>query len=469
MITLAYDLLTVDADGGACVGTDPAHQEPHLWHYWIPALAVLKPDTFRLCSAQDATASGIPFLYPVELRWEFLEWFRHKPDQTLLGHIPPAVLDAARRSRAVLVLSFAHEARSLFHQSAQTEERPCLFDRLCRFMRLHDLPPTALWFLNGNLDGQQEFEQWYTLRFDGPAEVPFQVRWCELFSFIARHTLCLHERGEDLDLIWEAEPMGRSGFSQHRQTRLQRHPLNRPLDELYLSPARLEAELAGDKLRPFSFLCMNRMPRDHRRYVVTHLFRRGLLPRGLVSFRDDEPEDFRFEDPDLAQAWHELQDLLPLTIDRDLPLDFTSYSKDNFNTVKSGNAWPFRSSYFNYVTETCFFEDVRFVSEKVFKPILQCQPFVVIGSPNTLSYLESYGFKTFSSAFGESYDTQPDAGLRMERLFLTLDHLSHLRLPEARDILHDLSPTVVHNFYRLRSMKTPLEQVFEALQESLES
>lgn len=45
------------------------------------------------------------------------------------------------------------------------------------------------------------------------------------------------------------------------------------------------------------------------------------------------------------------------------------------------------------------------VSEKTFKPLAFYHPFVVCGDSNTLNYLQSLGFETFSNLFDESYDT----------------------------------------------------------------
>ncbi len=45
------------------------------------------------------------------------------------------------------------------------------------------------------------------------------------------------------------------------------------------------------------------------------------------------------------------------------------------------------------------------VSEKIFKPMLGQQPFVVFGSVDSLKYLHREGFETFDNLFDETYDT----------------------------------------------------------------
>ena len=60
----------------------------------------------------------------------------------------------------------------------------------------------------------------------------------------------------------------------------------------------------------------------------------------------------------------------------------------------------------NYIgkTETLHENETIFLSEKIFKPIYCCQPFIVFGNPGTLKELHNLGFKTFSDFWDESYD-----------------------------------------------------------------
>ena len=106
----------------------------------------------------------------------------------------------------------------------------------------------------------------------------------------------------------------------------------------------------------------------------------------------------------MEAASRELQKRQPLTIDRDLPLDFESYYRDNDAAVNPGEAWPYRSTCFSIVTETQFRNDVLFVSEKVWKPIRNRHPFLVVGTPGTLSYIRRLGFRTFTPLIDERYE-----------------------------------------------------------------
>ena len=56
------------------------------------------------------------------------------------------------------------------------------------------------------------------------------------------------------------------------------------------------------------------------------------------------------------------------------------------------------------VTETVFDGKRNHLTEKTFKPICLRMPFVLLSTAHSLQYLRSYGFKTFSSLWDESYD-----------------------------------------------------------------
>jgi hypothetical protein len=56
------------------------------------------------------------------------------------------------------------------------------------------------------------------------------------------------------------------------------------------------------------------------------------------------------------------------------------------------------------------------VSEKIFKPMLGQQPFVVYGSVDTLRYLKREGFATYDNLWDETYDTTLDNQARFDQV-----------------------------------------------------
>jgi hypothetical protein len=97
-------------------------------------------------------------------------------------------------------------------------------------------------------------------------------------------------------------------------------------------------------------------------------------------------------------------------------------------------------------TETLYFGRRTHITEKTFKAIALEMPFVLVAPAHSLEYLRSYGFQTFSSVFDESYDTETDDIVRVEkvtRLLKDLDRLSH---KERQEIHRACSPIVEHNY-----------------------
>jgi hypothetical protein len=61
----------------------------------------------------------------------------------------------------------------------------------------------------------------------------------------------------------------------------------------------------------------------------------------------------------------------------------------------------YADSYFNVTSETWPAEPSFFVTEKIFKPIVNLQPFIIVGHPGLLAYLKDKGFETYPEWFNE--------------------------------------------------------------------
>ena len=64
-----------------------------------------------------------------------------------------------------------------------------------------------------------------------------------------------------------------------------------------------------------------------------------------------------------------------------------------------------------------------FMSEKTFKPIAFEQPFIVWGSPGTLTYLHRSGFETFDHIIDETYDTLKASRYRLDSIIGVISEL----------------------------------------------
>jgi len=210
------------------------------------------------------------------------------------------------------------------------------------------------------------------------------------------------------------------------------------------------------------FITYNRLiteDRSYRIYFISQLAKHNLLDKGLVSFgvsndgqhwRDElERNDHsKLSDHARQEIWNTLPDLPErLIIDNEYCLGNASsrvpYSIDNINDIKNINY----NAFWHIVTETVFYYDKLHLTEKIFKPIVSKQPFMLIGAPGNLEYLRSYGFKTFDSVIDESYDTIQDNDDRIDAVVKQLNWYCNLSDSDKLDVMKKLEPIIEYNFH----------------------
>jgi len=106
---------------------------------------------------------------------------------------------------------------------------------------------------------------------------------------------------------------------------------------------------------------------------------------------------------------------------------------------------PWNTSFLHVVSETVWQEKIHF-TEKVFKPIVLHQPFVVLQAPGSLAYLRSYGFKTFGDWWDESYDTIEDPAERMQAIADIVNLIGEKSLEELETMRTEMASVLEHNF-----------------------
>lgn len=97
------------------------------------------------------------------------------------------------------------------------------------------------------------------------------------------------------------------------------------------------------------------------------------------------------------------------------------------------------------VMETLFDQNFVHLTEKVFKPIVMSQPFVLFAPAGSLAYLRSYGFRTFSALWDESYDLETDHVRRRSKVLELIDQLLGLSDSAWQSMLQQCETILVHN------------------------
>lgn len=105
----------------------------------------------------------------------------------------------------------------------------------------------------------------------------------------------------------------------------------------------------------------------------------------------------------------------------------------------------YRDVFVDVVTESRYAQPTGNFSEKTFQPIQYRKPFILVAPPYTLEYVKSYGFKTFSDYWDESYDQEPDHEKRLVKIFDVIEFINNKSIQELREIYRDMVLILEHN------------------------
>lgn len=101
---------------------------------------------------------------------------------------------------------------------------------------------------------------------------------------------------------------------------------------------------------------------------------------------------------------------------------------------------------FEIVTETVMYSSCMFISEKALKPIIYKKPFMLIGSVNSLKYIQKLGFKTFHPIINEDYDSENNNVLRLEKLLREAKRLCSKSYEELEKDFLSIQDIIEHNY-----------------------
>jgi hypothetical protein len=328
-----------------------------------------------------------------------------------------------------------------------------MFDVVHAFVGAHDLPPAQVWFVSGNVWGARLFAAWLRDRRLYEPEV-FRFRAVAMVPSSVQASYRGNARGEalrvhDVDELatYTLEPLSADAFRAR-----------------YVDPSELADERRSARLRPKRFLSFNRNLRLHRQVVVSYLAGMGLLDDSIVSFASGKLPFFDVSGVPIRtdivrRGWEQVRARLPLVVDA---LEVGA----DWHAIQDGA--PYRQSYFNIATETevsglC----APFSTEKVLKPILNLQPFLLVATTETLRYLRAMGFKSFERLVDENYDRVSDPIERLALVFDQIDRLAALSPAEARDRYFDCLPELEHNRAHLIDGRHAFDDLLTELEREL--
>jgi hypothetical protein len=201
-------------------------------------------------------------------------------------------------------------------------------------------------------------------------------------------------------------------------------------------------------LRKNHFLFKIRRPRDHRLVLLTRLANDGLLDKGdwscLSKVNYDESYlKFLTESYQLDFNAENIKKIYDAT-----PHMLESESGSNYHAVSAwtdSHAEAYKNSYFYICTETYVHGEHKSLTEKVFKPIVNYQPFLFVAYPGALKMLRDLGFKTFDGFVDESYDNEIDTTTRINMIYDEIKKLCDMSIQELHDWYWSMEEILEHN------------------------
>jgi hypothetical protein len=226
-----------------------------------------------------------------------------------------------------------------------------------------------------------------------------------------------------------------------------------------------------------TFISFNRIignSRIYRAFFVSLLNQKNLLEYGNVSFSKIcplhgalfpsvqlIPDKYNLDKDNFTKSFKQI-DLLP-----DLRIDSPVNSQIENKSYTLGSIPKLIESFVHVVTETCFWDTKKHLTEKIFKPIVAKQPFLLLGCKNNLSYLREYGFKTFSNWWSEDYDECSDPFERIEMVVKIINDLTKLSNQQLENLLIEMEDVLEHN-YNLFYSKNFVEHILNELYTNLD-
>lgn len=175
----------------------------------------------------------------------------------------------------------------------------------------------------------------------------------------------------------------------------------------------------------YDFLFLNGRLRPHRKYLIDRLRQLGILDRALWTNLQSRV-DMGWTS-DLPIGSDECIRLLPSKYEIERSQTYLACDHSGKNFVKHElfrdtwgdaiiNPRAYVDTCFSVVTETIFDYPYTFRTEKIWKPMIMCHPFVVAANAGYYRDLQQAGFRTFDHLIDESFDLLDNNKDRADRI-----------------------------------------------------
>lgn len=235
----------------------------------------------------------------------------------------------------------------------------------------------------------------------------------------------------------------------------------------YICELAEESDLDKNKIRPYKFLCNNKtMTKEHRSTMAYFAIKYDLLNEGKFSFLQKIDKNTitaqisKIIKNPIEEYIEKIVSILPHELDTH---ELSELQKTNFGATNNKKDW-YTETYVNLVTETFFGRNV-FLSEKIFKPLSNLQPFIVLGDYGTIAELKRLGFKSFEPFIDESYDLEINSKVRILKIEKEIEKLKNKSIEEIHEWYYSIKDILLHNQKHMYSFESYecFEEIFEKI------
>ena len=192
--------------------------------------------------------------------------------------------------------------------------------------------------------------------------------------------------------------------------------------------------------RSKKFTALVRTHKEWRAYTMARLWSKGLHEQGYFSYNNQitvEEDVNPIDTSNLGSLKHHTEFFLKLA-----PFHCDLLTPDEHADMKYSVGLHHSDAYFNFVIESELTGPVR-LTEKVFKAIKNCQPFVIAGACGSIQQLREMGYRTFDHVVDHSYDSIEDTTQRWEAVCAEMCRIAKSK--KTHSMYVDCKDDLIHN------------------------
>ena len=212
----------------------------------------------------------------------------------------------------------------------------------------------------------------------------------------------------------------------------------------------------------------NSVKKQHRIFLMHHLWKNNLIDKGFISFFYEQDKQFvsdfrnnmltsfnqffRLSESEVDEFMNWLKNN-PLYVDvNETELkEYHGYSAAPNEIFNDKTDYAYMNSYFNILTESSFIETESaneldfYVNERNAFPITAFQPFIAVNGHHHMKKLKELGFKTFHPHIDETYDTIQNSAVRFYLITKEISRLCSMTKQEIHDWYWEMEDILKYN------------------------